>query len=498
MRFSKILASIFCALLTVMPTWALTFEGEQQNLTLEARSVYGVSLSVDYDIKWELNTLLGEPTRNLVLRWRLPPQAVIRLNGVEKFGNLPAEIRVSDLPTEIRNTIRLYDVNVQVGIYDAPVNAQVLANGYVDFDAGSPAKAGEEWSYNVTGSPDWPDFMTRHDGQPLSEEEAKAVMSAATLYGDVQETKVTAKIALGDVLRWLSRDTEKNTVLTMIDAVVSHVVVLDEVLNQPVEEMLSELDLLSDQVKASSNASEIQQIQQNMQELLDMMAVGFPPTMVPSGKAEEYAERRAGVAADLKQLLIILIPDETALTAEERAYQDWLKEKEVALAANVSEPELKFPFGRVEVSDQNCMYQSALREYSPAIDNYQGADSTVKFEGIWLSGFKPGGRNSDEAFDAKRGDTWVVEPKYEGAGNFNDDGIAVVTILVSRECRFSRDEEEDVVVYKFFDVAINRRGQQQFCVQKRRDGFHKMDADGRMHSGSDGPYTYRVGEPCTK
>lgn len=501
-------AGIVGALWLLVPSTAMAFEGKQQDLTVRAESVYGVSLSVDYEVKWKLNTFLGEPTRNLLLRWRLPAQAVLQLNGVEKFGNLPDEIRISDLPPEIRDTIRLYDVNVQVGFFDAPVTTQVFANGYVTFDAGAPAKAGEEWSFNVTGSPDWAEFMTRHNEQPMREEEAKAVMSAGALYGDVQEQNVTAKIALGDVLRWLSQEADKNPVLAMIDAVDLQVVVMDEVLGQPVEEMMTELDLLSDQVEASSNISEIQQIRQSMQELLDMMAVGFPPSYVPAGKSEVYAARRAGIAASLKQLLISLVPDEKALDAEERAYQEWLKAKEAALATMEAEmaaiasaqvePELEFPFGRVQVSDQNCMKASNIRESGPAVDNYQGDVSRVNFEGIRLYGFKPGGRTESEAWDAEEGDVWAIEPRYTYAGDFNDDGIAVVGILINRTCRFSRDEEQDVMVSKFFDVAIDRDGKHQFCVQRWRDGYYRMDEYGRLHPGSDGPYSYNVGSPCDK
>ncbi len=504
--FSGEFAGIWGALWLMVPSLALAFEGEERQLTVMAESNYGVSLLVEYDVKWKIDTLLGEPTRNLNIRWRLPEQSELKLNGVSKFGDLPNDIRISELPPEIRDTIRLYDVNVQVGFFDAPVTTQVLANGYVNFDAGAPATEGDEWSFNVAGSPGWSDFMTRNNGHPLSEADAKSVMTSRELYGDVQERNVTAKIALGDVLRWLSKEANKKTVWAMINAADSQVAVLEETLGLPVDEMMADLNRLSAELDAAVDIGAISRMRQELQEDLAQLAIGVPRSYVPANKAGEYDAAKASIAASLDHLLILLVPDESVLNAEERAYQDWLKRQKAAVAAKAAEmaaiaamrtePELEFPYGRVQVSDQNCIRDTQLREYSPAVNNYQADSSSVRFGGLHLRGFKPGGRTKGEARDAQEGDNWVIAPRYIHARDFNDDGIAVVTILLSRECRFSRDEEEDVWVLKFFDVAINHDEQQQFCVKKRYDSYNRMDEFGRMHKGSDGPYTYRVGSPC--
>ncbi len=504
--FSGKFASLLGALWLLVPSLALAFEGEEQQLSVMAKSDYGVSLLVEYDVKWKIDTLLGEPIRNLKIRWRLPEQSVLKLNGITNFGDLPNDIRISELPPEIRETIRLYDVNVWVGYYDAPVTTQILANGYVNFDAGAPATEGDEWSFNVPGSPDWLDFMTDHNGQPLSEADAKSVMASLDLYGDVQEIGVTAKVALGDVLRWMSSEADKNTAWAMLGSAVSQVNNLEKTLGLPIDEMMADLDRLSSELEVASDIGEIKRIRQELQEGLEKLEFGVPRSYVPASKADAYDTERASIAARLEQMLILMVPDESALNAEERAYQDWLKKQKLVfeakeavvagIAAKRVEPELEFPFGRVQVSDQNCIRDTQIREHSPAVNNYQADSSSVRFGGLHLRGFKPGGRTKDEAWDAKEGDNWVIAPRYIHARDFNDDGIAVVTILLSRECRFSRDEEEDVWVFKFFDVAIDHDERQQFCVEKQRDGYHRMDEFGRMHEGSDGPYTYSVGPPC--
>lgn len=346
-----------------IPLAAQAFEGEQSNLTVRAQSIQNVSVPVEYDVKWKLSTLMGEPTRNLQIRWRLSRWAAMRLGDEAAIEGVSDNFLISKLPPEIRDTIRLYDVKVHMGIAGASVghdcnvyNTAAFPEGFMILDAGAPAKQGDDWSFNVTGSPDWTEFMTHIQGANLTEEEAKAVMSQPEICGDVQDMKVTAKITLGDALRWMRKTYEKTPTRELIAGAERQLSVLSDTLELPVEGPEQEFDQLRSDLEIAQTPDDIRDLRQTVEAAAQKLSDGIPARYVPADKIEDYRQVREEIARQVDLILAGLVPDESVYNAELAAYDLWSQQKtadlkEMRAAISHLDRELKtaklFPKGSV-------------------------------------------------------------------------------------------------------------------------------------------------------
>ncbi len=342
MAIRKLIAVAFAL---ACPLSAAAFEGEQRDLGLIAQSIHGASIAVDYDVKWKLSTLMGEPTRNLKIRWRLPRTAAIRLPNDPAYEGAPSNFLVRNLPPDVQDSIRLYDVNVPIGFtgheagYDCSslYAINVVAQGYVTFDAGAPAKPGDKWSYNVTGSPNWAQLMADFQGRPLSEGTAKSVMSTPNLCGDVQDSQVTGKVALGEALRWIHKNFDKRSITEMIAGSQRQLEILSDTLGLPVEGPISEFDRLATVLKRARTAAEIADIRQQVEAASRKLRDGIPARYVPADKAQDYQAERDDVSSQTEQILVELIPDESTYDVAAAAYQQWIDERPTVALYNVEE-----------------------------------------------------------------------------------------------------------------------------------------------------------------
>jgi len=331
---------IFAAIAMWTPLAAQAFEGEQTNLTVQAQSIYDVSVPVEYDVKWKLSTLLGEPTRNLQIRWRLSRWAAMRLTGDAAIDGVPENFLISKLPPEIRDTIRLYDVKVHMGFqgYDAGYDCSSLyaastPDAYMTLDAGAPAKPGEDWSFNVTGSPDWAKFLTQVTGAPLAEDRAKTVMSQPQLCGHVQGLQVTAKITLGEALRWLRKTYDKKPTRELIAGAERQLENLSDTLDLPVDVPAEEFRRLRLALDAAKTAKPIAEIHDKIKAAAQKLNDGVPAHFIPADKAEEYHSTRQEISLQVAQTLTTLASDESLYDAELAAYDLWHNQKTTVLDA---------------------------------------------------------------------------------------------------------------------------------------------------------------------
>lgn len=327
MAIRKLITAAFalCA-----PIAAQAFEGEQSNLTVRAQSIYNVSVPVEYDVKWKLSLLMGEPTRNLQIRWRLSRWAAMRLGDEAAIEGVSDNFLISKLPPDIRDTIRLYDVKVHMGFAGASVghdcnayNTAAFPDGFMILDAGAPTKQGEDWSFNVTGSPDWAKFMTHIQGANLTEEEAKAVMSQPELCGDVQDLKVTAKITLGDALRWMRKTYDKKPTRELIAGAERQLTVLSDILELPVEGPEREFSQLRANLQNVQTPDDIRDLRQTVEAAAQKLSDGIPARYVPDDKAADYQQAREEITRQVELILAGLVPDESAYSAELAAYELW-------------------------------------------------------------------------------------------------------------------------------------------------------------------------------
>lgn len=330
MVIRKLIIALLCLL---MPLSVQAFEGEIFGERLTAKNSEGIEVLIDYDVKWKLSHLLGEPTRNLVIRWDLADVAWDQWYGEELAQVIPQGFQLNDLPPNIRDTIQLYDVDITLGFRPKQNDISIIANGYVTFDAGSPAKAGEKWSFNVTGSPDWSEFMTQFNGNPMSEGEAKAVMKLPELYGRVESARVTAKVNLGEALRWLRKTYDKRPTEELIAGAERQLSVLNDTLALPVDGPEAEFEQLRSELQRADTPDEISAIHRKVEAAAQKLSEGIPVRYIPAGKSDSYREARDEITRRVEIILGGLIPDESAYDAEIADYNDWSQGKSSALEA---------------------------------------------------------------------------------------------------------------------------------------------------------------------
>ncbi|GEM_PF-3011849 len=329
MAIRKLIVALLCLL---MPLSAQAFEGEILGERLTAKNTNGIEILIDYDVKWQISHLLGEPTRNLVIRWDLADVAWDQWYGEELAQVIPQGFQLNDLPPDIRESIRLYDVSITLGFRPNQNDISIIANGYVTFDAGSPAKAGEKWSFNVSGSPDWSEFMTQFNGIPMSEGEAKAVMKLPELYGRVESARVTAKVNLGEALRWMRKTYDKRPTEELIAGAESQLSVLNDTLALPVDGPEAEFEQLRSELQRADTPDEISAIHRKVEAAATKLSEGIPVRYIPAGKSNEYRDAREEVTRQVEIILGALIPDESAFEADANSFNEWSQSQNALLA----------------------------------------------------------------------------------------------------------------------------------------------------------------------
>ncbi|WP_294227378.1 hypothetical protein [uncultured Shimia sp.] len=322
---------IFAALWLLAPHVVQAFEGEIHDQRLTARNVDGIEVLIDFDIKWKISHLLGEPTRNLVLRWSLTDIRGDQWYGEDLDGMVPDRFNFFDLPPEIRDTIRLYDVDIRLGFTPDPNDNDLLYPGYVTFDAGALAKAGDKWSFNVSGSPDWADFMTEYNGRAMSAESAKELMSMSQLYGRVDHQGITAKVNLGEAMRWLRKSFDKSPTEALIEGAKQQLEVLRSELDLPVDEPMMAFNSLLNDLSSAETPDEIRAVSEKAKAAATKLSDGIPARYVPDGKASGYQAAREEITQRVEIQLAKMAQDAGRFDNDNVAFKAWLAENEATL-----------------------------------------------------------------------------------------------------------------------------------------------------------------------
>ncbi len=120
---------------------------EFTNRCFKPKSKYVQQICTDYEIRYKLWSLMGEPVGNYVLNWKLSPMSAITIKGVP-YNSF-------DIPEPLKKSIdglELYiDGSANVTIpkkYSTTVN-------FHRFNTGVAVKANKGSSYNTPGSPNW-------------------------------------------------------------------------------------------------------------------------------------------------------------------------------------------------------------------------------------------------------------------------------------------------------------------------------------------------------
>jgi hypothetical protein len=385
----KLALVVASCLLSISQVWA--FEGKLNNIRGTAQSLYDAQVPFEFDANWKLETLLNEPLRNLNIRWRLPIAGKITGKNLTPFRGYQDSFPISDLPPHIRKTIRIYDLKVRVTL--AQPQTSWLAT--VTFDAGVPGHAGTDWSYNVTGSPPWDEFMNQiGTGTHLTEEAAKGLMSVEQLEGRSGET-MEAKVRLGEALRWLKRKSDKQSVQKMLKGAREHLYVLKSVLGLPTESMELEFNLLEQQLDRAESISSLDNVRRQMTTALQNLEQGVPNRYLVPGLERHYHEQRTKITAWVRSQLDALDQALGDFSRSAEAYDQWKKTREIELAD--AERRLASLYARMKMT--------------PAKDQ----DSE-----LWGYKYDHNGE-------------WAIPARYYFAHEFNSEGEAIVGVDRKRE-----------------------------------------------------------------
>lgn len=105
----------------------------------------------NFEVRWKLSTLMGEPIANFGLVWSLTGVR-LRVGKSTQFyalKSLPEPVAKAALTSELM----VYGLGTFIG-----ENGAILA---IDLDTGAPARPDGKVSFNVPGSPDWGRFIIR-------------------------------------------------------------------------------------------------------------------------------------------------------------------------------------------------------------------------------------------------------------------------------------------------------------------------------------------------
>jgi len=380
-----------------IPSPAFAFEGEHVNNTGEATSLYEATVPFEFDVKWSLGTLMGEPVRNLSMRWSFPFGAEIVGEKLTPFDAYSKRFAISDLPKSIQKTIRLYDVKVKIGFSEISDRGR-FSSADVTFDAGVPAADGNEWSYNVPGSPAWEKFVTRPGMNTyFSKEEAKAVLKEKNLYS-VWAQNVSAKVKLGEALRWLRRKSDKAPLEYMLKGARKHLKANEKYAGLPVGDIALEFEILDNQLARAGSITALDDVRTKLAVSLKNLADGVPESYRVPALADEYDKARTEVSKWIKTQVAELNTALNNFETDTKTYKKWVVDKKTALGV---------------LSKNRSVILSKL-DLHPVQEKH-GKRWGYKTKGI---------------------DQWVIKPRFLGASRFNSNETAVVTI--DTEKRYER------------------------------------------------------------
>lgn len=122
---------------------------EMTNRCFKTKSKYVQQVCADYEIRYKLWSLMGEPVGNYVLNWKLSSFPAITINGVQyNSNNIPEPLQ------KAVNDLELYiDGSAKVTSFGAPWSKTTAH--YHRFNTGVAVKANKGSSYNTPGSPNW-------------------------------------------------------------------------------------------------------------------------------------------------------------------------------------------------------------------------------------------------------------------------------------------------------------------------------------------------------
>jgi len=377
-----------------------------------AASLYNAEVLFEYDVKWKLDTLLNEPLRNLSIRWRFPITGKIVGEDLTSFKGYQQSFPISDLPPHILETIRIYDVKVRITLARPGVGKEAT----VTFDAGVPDKAGPNWSYNVTGSPSWNKLMKSiGTHQPFTEDSAKTLMSAKKLEGRSGET-MTAKVRLGEALRWLKRKSDKEPLRRMLKGAKEHLYVLNSTLGLPTENMELEFKYLEDQLDWAGTIPALDKVREQLVVAFENLEKGVPKRYVVPKLEHQYLVQRTKISKWVEQQLAELNQSLNDYKKSTHVYRQWEEAKRAELAA--SEANLNSLYARLKVI--------------PAQD---------KGSALWGYKYEHNGE-------------WAIPAKFLFANGFNDEGLARVG--VDRKVETTKVRKNNLCSKKWRYVTVRK------------------------------------------
>jgi len=392
MDFRKI-AAVFIVLLVATP--ALAFEGLQKNNKGTAISLYDATVPFEFDAKWRLSTLMNEPVKNLVIRWEFPFGAEIVGENLTSFENYKTSFPIQDLPKSIQDTIRLYDVKVKVGFSQFSGQGR-LSSADVIFDAGIPSKPGKKWGFNASGSPAWEKFAMRPGNNGfLSTKDAQSFLKNKKLYS-VWAHNVSAKVTLGEALRWLRKKSDKAPLEYMLKGARKHLSVIKKYAGLPIEDIKLEFEILENQLDRASNMDALDHVREKLIVSLENLKEGVPDRYLVPTLKKEYEAEKLETAQWVDTQVAQLNKSIKNFKKDNKKYTHWLDRKNVELA---------------NASDQR---KARLSKLNLAPEQ----QTNGKFWG----------------YKAKGHDEWVVAPRYLSAGRFNSADLA--NVILTSEKRY--------------------------------------------------------------
>lgn len=166
----------------------------------------GANLNFDWEIRFRIGILMGEPVVSLESRYEIIG-GLVTIPRFDPIGEDYETFRYADLTSDQKELVQLYDMQVEV-VFDTGTGRSVALLA----DAGYLGPQGQ-WSFNVPGSPDWDELFYEPsspmiDGEPdyYTEDEAKAFYRSGLT--PVAVSIQNLGIALTDLHWWYYDNTE--------------------------------------------------------------------------------------------------------------------------------------------------------------------------------------------------------------------------------------------------------------------------------------------------
>ncbi len=155
--------SLACALILLLMTFFWTpracADWQQASFSCPlsegpAENLFAEGFDIDVEIRYTIGTLMGEPVANAQARYQIGP--FVYIDG--------KSYPVSKFPAEVLSQARINDLVIALPFsstqrYQISTSNNKSPDLFVDIDMGALKAPGEEWSYNVPGSPNWDHWL---------------------------------------------------------------------------------------------------------------------------------------------------------------------------------------------------------------------------------------------------------------------------------------------------------------------------------------------------